>query len=294
MTGGTGLLGRHLIASLPNANITVLSRQQAPLQLASNTRVVNDLDSISDLDDYDAVINLAGEPIVGRRWTRAVKSEIEASRIGLTEKLVEKILNGKKVPPVFISGSAVGIYGNTGDRATTEKQQIAVNDQDFAQTLCSRWEQVADQLREQTRVVLVRTGVVLSAQGGALAKMLLPFRLGLGGPIGSGKQYMPWIHRDDVTAALQFILANDHISGPVNLVSPSPATSREFAHTLASVLRRPAIFRTPQTLLKIAMGEAAQLLTDSQLIYPGVLNSAGFSFSHEDLRSALENCVNRA
>ncbi|PSW13930.1 TIGR01777 family protein [Photobacterium sanctipauli] len=297
VTGGTGLIGKALISQLHNCNITVLSRnpQQASQQLGASVKAIASLDQLDDLDPFDAVINLAGEPIINKRWTDNQKEKIRQSRWGLTQTLVDKCHAGSNPPHTFISGSAVGIYGNQHEETITEDFNIGaqVKADDFAHQVCQQWEYIALKAQsEQTRVCLLRTGIVLAKQGGALAKMLPPYQLGLGGPIGSGKQYFPWIHIEDMVQAILFLLHTPHTEGAFNLTAPEPVTNKVFSQALAKTLRRPHLLFTPAFVLKAALGEASSLLLDGQRAIPAKLEQFGYTFRHPQLGEALEDLLN--
>lgn len=296
VTGGTGFIGSALINALKEHDITVLSRNpaKASQNLGSRINAVTSLDQFDNLDDFNAVINLAGEPIINKRWSPQQKKKICHSRWGLTEHLVEKIQAGSQPPHTFISGSAVGIYGDQLD--TVIDESFAISDQvkhdDFAHHVCQRWEEIANEASsEQTRVCLLRTGIVLGKHGGALAKMLPPYQLGLGGPIGNGSQYTPWIHLQDMVDAIVFLLQNPSASGAFNLTAPEPVTNKVFSQSLAKALRRPHFLFTPAFVLKVVLGEASSLLLEGQRAVPQKLEALGFDFSYRDIDSALKAIV---
>ncbi|GAL08115.1 cell division inhibitor [Photobacterium aphoticum] len=249
VTGGTGFIGAALIHQLRDHDITVLSRDpaKASLSLGEPVKAITTLDQLENLNDFDAVINLAGEPIINKRWTARQKDTICRSRWGITQQLVDKIKASEKPPHTFISGSAVGIYGNQHDKVIDEDFAIEhVSRHDFAHHVCQRWEHIAsDAASEATRVCLLRTGIVLGRHGGALAKMLLPYQFGLGGPIGSGKQYTPWIHLDDMVNAIVFLLNTPSADGAFNMTAPEPVTNKVFSQALAHALHRPHFLFTP-------------------------------------------------
>jgi uncharacterized protein (TIGR01777 family) len=241
------------------------------------------------LDGFDGVINLAGEPIADKRWTKAQKARLCHSRWDITRQLAQLIRHSQTPPAVFLSGSAVGYYGDQGQALVTEDEPPH---DDFTHELCARWEALALEAEsDKTRVCLMRTGVVLSAEGGALAKMLPVFRLGLGGPIGSGRQYLPWIHIDDMTNAILYLLDTPMLNGPFNMVSPYPVRNEKFSAMLANVLDRPGFMRTPGWALRILMGEAATLLLGGQRAIPQQLEKAGFGFRFFELEEALNDLL---
>ncbi|WP_434359387.1 TIGR01777 family oxidoreductase [Parasalinivibrio latis] len=290
ITGGTGLIGRALIRELKGHQLSVLTRDEirAGNLLGNGINFMSSLGTIANLNDYDAVINLAGEPIVDKRWTDKQKSVICHSRWDITEKLSELVQASSSPPEIFISGSAVGIYGDQKDEEIAES--FRVESDEFAHEVCQKWEEIALTAQsEKTRVCLLRTGIVLSAKGGAVRKMLVPYRLGLGGPIGRGLQYMPWIHIDDMVSAIIFLLNNKKAFGPYNLTAPYPVTNREFSAALARTLNRPHILFTPEFAIKLLLGESAQLLLDSTRAVPKALLDAGFSFKHTKIDEAMQH-----
>ncbi len=242
------------------------------------------------LDGVDAVINLAGEPLVGRRWSPARKAALVSSRVEPTNSLVAAIEQAAARPRVLISASAVGYYGPHGDDVVTEESAAG---HDFLASICVQWENAALAAEPLgTRVVTIRTGLPLSAQGGALKPMLLPFRLGLGGPIGSGSQYWPWIHADDWSGLVEFLLDQPTVSGAVNLTAPMPVTNATFAKTLGRVLGRPAILPAPRFALRAALGEVADaLLLSGQRAEPRRAMALGYTFAYSDLETALRQIL---
>ncbi len=289
ITGGTGLIGRHFISAFHHKyQITVLTRntQRAQLHLPQDIELIEQL---PEQNYFDMIINLAGEPIVDQRWTSAQKEIICQSRWQITEKIVEMIARAKTKPSCLISGSAIGYYGETGIESTHENAQVM--HPDFAHTLCQKWEELALKANEHCRVVLLRTGVVLASDGGALEKMRLPFSLGLGGKLGHGQQYMSWIHIDDMIHAIHFSLQIDCIEGAINCTSPQAITNETFTKALGKQVNRPTWFSVPSFMLNILMGQGAELLLTSQNIYPQKLLSHGFHFNHCDIEQALADLV---
>jgi len=293
ITGGTGFIGHVLCRELlaRNYQLTVFSRQPAEAVKSSCGRVeaIRDLQQLRAHHGYDAVINLAGEGIADKRWSEARKQELRDSRIGVTETLVEVIRSWERAPEVLVSGSAVGFYGDQG--AATVTEDTSPNDE-FTHRLCRDWENAAKPLADDgVRVCFSRTGVVAGPDGGFLERMVLPFKLGLGGRLGSGKQYMPWVHRDDVVGALIWMMETPSASGPFNAVSPNPATNAEFTRSLGKVLHRPTLFPAPAPVLKVALGEMARLLLTGQKAVPEKLSNQGFQFRYPDLEQALSQSV---
>lgn len=292
VTGGTGFIGKALLPHFNHDHVIVLSRNpnRAYQRLGHHIKAITSLDELSDFNDVDVVINLAGEPIINKRWSDKQKEIICQSRWKITQQLVEKIKASNTPPHTFISGSAVGIYGD--QKAASFDENLEVNNHDFAQQVCRKWEETALAAQsEYTRVCLLRTGIVLGKQGGALARMLPAYQLGLGGPIGNGKQYFPWIHMQDMVKGILFLLKHPEASGAYNFTAPNPVTNKEFSQTLARVLHRPHIFKTPAWLLKLGLGESAILLLESQRALPARLQEQGFHFSYPTLQHALEETL---
>lgn len=291
ITGATGLIGGHLVPALQaDHEISVLTRNVSAAQnrLGEGIKYFSSLESFDNVNDIDVIINLAGEPIVGKRWSDAQKKRLQHSRWDLTEQLVSLCLNSTSPPHTFISGSAVGFYGRQDECVIDESFRDVHSE--FSQQLCQTWENVALAAKtDATRVCLLRTGIVLAKDGGALAKMLLPFKLGLGGPIGDGDHYMSWIHIHDVVNAIIFLTNNRQCQGPFNLTAPQPVTNSEFAHALASVVHRPCWLTTPKMALKLAMGEMADLLIHGQNVIPAKLLKAQFTFQYPNIDQALES-----
>jgi len=289
MTGGTGFLGRALCAALVRADheVTVLSRTPSGVAGLCGTAVKG----FASLDDwtpdivFDAVINLAGAPILDARWSASRKRLLRDSRIALTDALVRRIAACDRKPAVLLSGSAVGFYGDCGDLALDEH---ALAGSDFAARLCADWETAARRASAfGVRVCLLRTGLVLHPSDGILGRMLLPFRLGLGGRLGQGSQWMSWIHRDDWTALALRLLADDAAQGAFNLTAPAPATNATFTRLLGHAVHRPEPFSMPAFLLRALLGERAQMLLASQRALPRKAESLNVSFAYPELDGAL-------
>ena len=287
ITGGTGFLGTALVDRLrgDGHTVKVLTRNatgaddvrwspEAPLREWTAT-----------LDETDAVIHLAGASIAGGRWTAQRKALIRDSRVRSTRALATAILEARCPPSVFVSGSAIGIYGPHGDEPLTEDSPEG---SDFLAGVCVEWEREALAASPVTRVVLLRTGLVLDTSGGALPQIALAFRLFAGGPLGSGRQYMSWIHREDWVEMVRWALTKPTVSGPLNATAPHPVTNREFAKTLGRVLRRPAFVPTPAFALRLALGEMANaLLLGGQRVLPAKAQSLGSTFRYPLLEPAL-------
>lgn len=292
VTGGTGLIGRHLVPRLLalGNNVTVVTRdpEKARSRLDPRINVWKGLSDAQDLDEFDAVINLAGEPIADKRWTAAQKQRLCQSRWQITQRLVTLIKASDNPPSVLISGSATGYYGDLGEVVVTEDEPPH---NEFTHKLCAKWEQIACQAQsDKTRVCLLRTGAVFAQEGGMLGKIVPLFRTGLGGPMGNGRQYLAWIHVDDMVNGILWLLNND-LRGPFNMVSPYPVRNEQFAHTLGHVLSRPAIVRAPATAIKLMMGESAVLVLGGQRALPKRLEESGFGFRWFDLEEALHDVV---
>jgi len=295
ITGGTGLIGRQLCRALlaDGHVLTVLSRNPdtVPAKCGAGVRALASLDEWQPGRSFDAVINLAGEPIVDARWTGQRKQALWNSRVTLTENLVQRITTAQHKPGVLLSGSAVGYYGDRGDAGLGE---AAGPGADFPARLCNAWEAAALVAEASgVRVCLLRTGLVLSRQGGLLGRMLLPFKLGLGARLGDGKQWMSWIHMDDYVAMVLSLLRDAQARGPYNMTAPQPATNREFTATLAKVLHRPAPFIVPAWFLKFVMGERACLLLEGQKVLPQKIESAGYRFAFAELADALQDLLGK-
>ena len=295
LTGGTGLIGRQLCRhwSGQGYRLTVWSRQPENVAKICGAQV-RGIARLEDLgqEPVDAIINLAGAPIAARPWTHKRKALLWSSRISLTETLLAWLESRDQKPQVLISGSAVGWYGDGGERELTEESPPVIDD--FASQLCIAWEETAQRAEALgIRVILVRTGLVLSAEGGFLSRLLLPFKLGLGGPIGNGRQWMPWIHIDDQIALIDFLVHRNEASGPYNACAPKPVRNREFAEALGGVLHRPVFMPMPAFALKVGLGELSLLLLGGQRATPVRLLRAGFTFKFTDLRAALDDLSGR-
>ena len=296
ITGGSGFIGQSFIRRFPQYQYTILTRNKVKAQLINpSCTCIDSLSDLNELNTIDAVINLAGEPIVDKRWSQNQKHIIQHSRWDITEQLVN-LINASQTPPsVFISGSAIGYYGNSNvnsdgtEQAMTENSPCAAPD--FSSDLCQKWEAIAQQAQDSTRVLYLRTAVVLGAKHGALNKMLLPFKLGLGAKLGSGQQMMSWIHIDDAVNAIHALLLNPNCVGPYNLTAPHPVTNTEFTQTLAHTLNSKAFLMMPEKLLRLAMGESADLLLNSQMIIPEKFLAMGFEFKHPELKGALTDLL---
>ena len=243
-----------------------------------------------NFEGIDAVIHLAGEPISVRRWSDSKRDKIRTTRVGGTQQLAELIATAKSPPSIFISSSAIGYYGEQRNLLRNEDSPPG---EGFLSTVCTEWEKATAAAENAgIRTIHLRTGLVLSLKGGALKSMIFPFKIGIGGKLGTGEQMMSWISLDDVVGSIRFLIEKPKISGAVNLVSPNPVTNNEFAKTLGRVLHRPCIFSLPAFMLRILFGEMAdELLLSSTRVIPATLMEAGYTFKHTDLKSALEDIL---
>lgn len=293
VTGGTGFIGSALVKNLTRQghDVTVLSRNPHTIEKLCGPGV-NELSSLKFLGSdttFQVIINLAGAPIFDTLWSDARKKVIRDSRIGLTEELVKCIERMTIKPELLISGSAIGYYGDQGDTVLTEQ---SVSRPDFSQELCVDWENAAKKAEAfGVRVCLIRTGLVLAAGGGLLQRMRLPFRLGLGGRLGNGKQWMSWVHRRDWIAIAEAMISDPSMQGAYNATAPNPVTNKEFTRVLARRLKRPSFFPVPGWLLKTLLGEMSQLVLGSQHVLPERLLAHGFKFLYTDLDSALKQAL---
>ncbi|WP_325048484.1 TIGR01777 family oxidoreductase [Corallincola holothuriorum] len=294
ITGGTGFIGSALTKHLKNQHkVTVLSRHpsSAQKQLGFDVKIISCLNDLNDLDPFDAVINLAGEPIANKRWSKRQKSRITGSRWHITSTLVQLMHTSNNPPSIFLSGSAIGIYGRQGNETIDES--FTDHHDEFSHQICQRWEELAEGKPDNVRLCIMRTGIVLGTKGGALKRMLPPFRFGLGGPLASGEQYMSWIHINDMVKAIIFLLDHPTANGVFNLTAPSPCTNQEFTDALGKQLERPAEFRLPRFLLRLLFGEMADLLIYGQRVVPSRLHEHGFHFCHSRLDEALASLLAR-
>lgn len=290
ITGGSGFIGRYLCRQLcaEGWRVIVLTRDanRAKVRLPDAIQLIENLDELPEDLVIDCLINLAGEPLGESRWTAAKKALFYASRIGTTEHLYQFFAARAQPPKVVITGSAIGFYGaGNGDDAIDE---TAASDDSFSYQLCSQWEQSAAKFESMScRVVYLRTGIVLGLEG-ALAKMLPAFKLALGGPIGDGQQWMPWIHIDDMVSLIIHCLVNSNITGAINATAPNPVRNREFASALATTLGRPAVVPMPSFAVKLLFGQMGdELLLQGKRVIPRKLQDSGFNFQYPFLQPAL-------
>ena len=290
ISGGTGFIGRALCVDLLRAGqqAVVLTRCAAAAQqkLPLGAEAVEDL---AALDGADAVVNLAGESVVGGRWSAARKQALLDSRISTTVRLLRWIEGLRQRPQVLVSASAIGYYGPCGDR---ELDEGACAGKDFSARLCSAWEAEALKARALgLRVCLLRIGIVLGCDGGALSSLLPQFRLGLGGRMGDGRQWMSWVHRADLVALIRHLAEDPAAAGVYNGTAPQPVTNADFSRTLGRVLSRPAFLPTPGFVLRLLFGEMADLLLTGQKVLPKRALAEGFEFHHPELEGALREVL---
>jgi len=288
LTGGTGLIGRALCQYWRSQGRQLWGWSRNPLQvpeLCSGAQGIARLQDLDDVGPMDAVINLAGAPIVDRPWTEARRTVLWRSRVDLTRTLVDWMGRQTVPPRILLSGSAVGWYGDRGDEWLNEDSEPGQND--FGSRLCVAWEQEAQRASQWgVRVALLRTAPVLAAQGGMLTRLLPVFRLGLGGRLGDGRQWMPWIHIDDQVALIDHLLRHE-CSGAFNACAPEAVRNSDFTRRLARALRRPAMMPVPAWALRLALGEMSVLLLGGQRLAPIRAEAAGFTWKHPELTEAL-------
>lgn len=292
ITGGTGFIGRNLCADLlaTGWRVEVLTRDIERARSVLPRKAVA-VGKIGEATPADAIFNLAGENLADGRWTEARKREMRESRLRITRALTRVMERWPALPEVLVSGSAVGYYGARDADRLDENQPPG---DEFQSELCVAWEQAARRAEALgVRVCRIRTGIVLGANDGALARMIPPFRFGLGGHFGSGRQFMPWIHIRDEVRAIRFLADQTECSGAYNLTAPNPTTNREFTAALARVLRRPKVAWVPGPVLKLMLGEMARLLLTGQRAIPDALERAGFDFEFKRLQPALADLLAR-
>ena len=294
VSGATGRVGRHLVAALKARGDDVVALSRDPDKAGEQLGVKayawdlkNEAVPKEALLARDAVVHLAGED-VGQRWNKEIKAEILDSREKGTRNMVHSIFETKPRPKTFICASAAGYYGDRGSEVVDEAEPSG---SDWLSEVVARWERQAETAKVGTRLVIVRTGIVLDADGGALAKMLPPFKAGVGGPIGSGKQYMPWIHLDDLIGIYLAAIDNQDFHGPINASAPEPATNKGFAKALGHAIRRPALAPVPGIAIKAMYGEMSQMVLKGVRMVPGRAAELGYEFQHPDLGEALRSTL---
>lgn len=295
ISGASGLVGKALVSAL-RADGHSVARLVRPGSAALAGDIPWDptaaTTNVSAMEGVEAVVHLSGASIARGRWTPARKAILRSSRIDTTRVLVDALASLRQKPRVFVCASAIGYYGNRGDEILIESSAIGM---DFIALLVRDWEAEATRAEANgIRTALLRFGVILSSEGGALPQMLLPFRFGLGGRLGSGRQWMSWIALEDAVGIVRATIANEQLSGPLNVVAPNPMRNADFTRMTATVLHRPAIFAAPEFALRIALGEMADaLLLASQRVIPERLLAAGYSFQFAEFESALRNVLDR-
>jgi uncharacterized protein (TIGR01777 family) len=291
LAGASGFLGTTLRRRLADAGHTTVRLVRRDPSGAGEVRWdpgagILDTDVLADVD---AVINLAGAGVADHRWTAAYKQTLRDSRLDTTRTLAQALSQRADRPRILLNSSAVGFYGDTGDTAVDEQSPPG---RGFLADLCRVWEAAAGPAADAgVRVVLMRTGLPLSAKGGLLKPLMLPFKLGVGGRLGNGRQYLPWISLADWTAAMEFLLDRDDVAGPVNITGPAPVTNAEFTRALAGVLHRPAVLPVPGFALNVALGEFSREALVSQRVLPAALRTHGFAFQHDTVAAALAEAV---
>ncbi len=289
ITGGTGFIGSYLIKHIE-------ARGDSAMILTRNPNKYKDTDTCTyhkvddDLTELvekaDAIINMAGENLFDQRWTQSAKERIKSSRIDITKSLVDAVAKAEQKPDVMVSSSGVNYYGGQGEKEIDETHPPA---DDFLARLCVEWEQTASEVTQfGVRVAISRTGVTLEKDGGALAKMITPFKLFAGGPLGDGSQYFPWIHMEDLCRSFLFAIDTPEMEGAFNNVAPNPVTMKMFAQELGKVMGRPSLFRVPEIALKTLLGEASLPVLASLNVKPAKLLKAGFTFNYPYVDQALK------
>lgn len=290
IAGGSGFLGTALCKALIDQghHMTIISRDPERVMAAQPIQAIS-LGALTSADHFDVVINLTGAGIADQRWSDNRKKMLLDSRLQTTQALIDWMSQAEHKPAQFLSGSAIGWYGAQGEQSLNE--QSAPHDE-FVHQLCAAWEQCAEQANHLgVPTILLRTGVVLDPAGGMLAKVLLPFKLCLGGRLGDGQQWMSWISRDDWVAAVLFLIEQPAVTGPINICSPHPVRNQSFTQNLAQALHRPAIFPMPAFVLRGLLGEMSGLLLDSQRVLPSRLDQLGFLFRYPTLPQAFEHLL---
>jgi uncharacterized protein (TIGR01777 family) len=300
ITGGSGLIGTALTdALLRRGDVPiVLSRdaQRATERLGPDVLVVEGDPAeygewVGRLDGCDGVVNLAGEPVFGKRWNDRQKERLRTSRVAATDNVVRAIGSAAARPGVLVNASAIGYYGNVPEGELTEGARVG---DDFLARTCDEWEQAAQTARQHgTRVAVVRIGVVLARDGGALRQMITPFKFGLGGPVGFGRQWVSWIHLQDLVGVFLAALDRPQLEGVINATAPQPVRNKEFSKCLARALRRPCLFPVPPFMLRLMFGEVARVVTGGQKVLPERLRREGFAFQFADCQAAMNDLFQR-
>jgi len=293
ITGGTGFIGRTLCHRLLDSGheLIVLSRrpEQVTNLCGESVTAISNLEDLSSEEIINAIINLSGEGIADRLWTKKRKQKLLDSRINVTKQLIAYVASARQKPAVMISGSAIGYYGSNGG---SELDETTDNPGDFAQQLCKQWEAAAEAVKEHNvRLCILRIGLVIGRDGGFVKRMLLPFKLGLGGRLGNGQQWMSWIHKEDLITIIETLLSASELEGNFNATAPQPVTNAEFSVCLANNLHRPAIFPVPAIVLKLLLGEMSELLLGGQKVLPERLREQEFPFQYKSLDLALKEIL---
>lgn len=293
ITGGTGFIGQNLCRALDREgySLTVLSRRPEIVKelCGASVSAISSMDNLGDEAHFEAIINLAGAPVADERWTTARKELLIKSRTETTRQITAFVERAENKPKRLISGSAVGYYGDGGDRILDEDAPF--NDE-FTHHLCQQWESEACRVLEYgVKLTIIRIGLVIGKKGGFLQKMLFPFSMGLGGRLGDGRQWMPWIHMDDIIGLILFFLRSDDMEGVFNATAPNPVTNEEFTKTLAGLLRRPALMPLPAFFLKLFFGEMSRLLLTGQRAVPTTVVNKGYRFRFTRLEDALRDVL---
>ena len=302
VAGATGFVGRRLVEALSGRGdeVVVLSRHPQ----GAGSRALSSLKSVtirgwssepggdwsSVVDGADAVVNLAGEPVVGRRWSDEQKRRILESRVQATRAVVAAIAKAGRKPKVLVNASAVGFYGFREDDRLDETASAGT---DFLAQVCLAWEDEARKASGHTRTVMLRIGIVLGEEGGSLSEMVRPFKLGAGGPIGSGRQWVSWIHRDDLVSMILFAIDTPGVEGPLNATAPEPVRNVDLSRAIGRVLHRPSFLPVPEIALRVALGEVAGMLVRGQRVVPKKAQEAGFRFAHAELEPSLRGILKR-
>ena len=294
ITGGTGFIGGYLCSYLEERGERLMLLTRNPDKYTdTETRTHHRVDSklVPLMDEADAVINLAGENLFDQRWTSEVKKRIRTSRIEITSSLVKAISESEKPPEIMVSASGINYYKPRGDDEIDENSPPG---DDFLAQVCVDWEETAQEVEQYgVRLVTPRIGVVLQKEDGALAKMVTAFNLFAGGPLGEGSQFFPWIHMEDLCRSIMYAINQDKLKGPYNAVSPNPVRMKTFARELGKVLGRPSFFKAPEFMLKIALGESAEVITASINAKPSALIKADFTFNYPFVDAALKDILNK-
>lgn len=289
ITGGTGFIGRALCSHLLKCGHILVVKTRNTKKSSSNISYVDQIDTSMH---FDVVINLAGEPIANKRWSNIQKENIRSSRIDATKQLIQYFKDTPSKPSLFISGSAIGIYGING--TNQDINENSCGDESFSSILCKEWESTAlDAQALGIRTCILRTGIVLGKNGGALNKMLPPFRLGLGGKIGSGNQWMPWIHMNDMIGLISLCISNTDLKGAINCTAPFPVTNLAFTKALSQTLNRPTLLPLPSFLITLLMGQMGEeLLLNGKKVVPEKALNFGYQFKFEQIEHALNDVIN--